>query len=69
MKFLVHLTGERGRSKSVIIDALDTKEAEKVAIKEFPSLEVGRITSDSGSISYFEGMKAIKKIGHMKKGL
>tara|TARA_R110002020_G_scaffold126759_1_gene284653 strand:+ start:5474 stop:5683 length:210 start_codon:yes stop_codon:yes gene_type:complete len=69
MKFLVHLVAERGKAKSVIVNAADIKDAEKVAEKEFPLFEVGRITSDSGSISYFEGMKEIKKIGQIRKGL
>ena len=68
MKFLVHLSAEKGRAKSVLVDALDIRQAEEIATKEFPSCKVGRITSDTGSIGYFEGMKEIKKLSKIKKG-
>lgn len=67
MKYLVHLVGPDSRQKTVLIEASDSEKVKEVAAKEFPSHEVGRMTSDQGSIEYFENMKEIGKIGNMNK--
>jgi len=69
MKFLIHLLTPESRHKSIVVNAKDSKEAKKVASSQFPDHQIDRITSDEGSVDYFEDMKRIKnQIGQMNKG-
>ena len=60
MKHLANLISPYGKSKSVIVEASNYEQAQKVIDKEYPNHEVNRITNRAEHIKHFESMKKMK---------
>ena len=55
-----NLISPYGKSKSVIVEASNYEQAQKVIDKEYPNHEVNRITNSVEHIRHFESMKKMK---------
>ena len=60
MKYLANLVSPYGKTKSVIVEASNYDEAQKVIDKGYPSYEANRITNSVEHIKHFDAMKKMK---------
>ena len=62
-EYVVSLITSSGNLKTIVVEAIDCKDAESVASAKYPSYEVTRITQQSLQIDYFNTVKAMRKNG------
>jgi len=61
IEYVVSLINEYGNQKTIILEAVDCKDAELVASKKYPTYEVTRITQQGLQVTYFNTVKSMKK--------
>tara|TARA_R110000824_G_scaffold6161_3_gene28301 strand:- start:2544 stop:2741 length:198 start_codon:yes stop_codon:yes gene_type:complete len=61
MEYVVSLVNEYGNQKTIILEAMDCKDAELVASKKYPTYEITRITQQALEVTYFNTVKSMKK--------
>ena len=62
-EYVVSLITISGNRKTIVVDAVDCKDAEAIVSAKYPSHEITRITQQSLEIDYFNTVKAMKKNG------
>jgi N-acetylmuramoyl-L-alanine amidase CwlA len=60
MKYLVYMTTKGGKSKTILLEASGTKDAEQKASERFPSAVIGRITASHNEVDFFNTLKGMK---------
>ena len=60
MKYLVNMTRKNGKSKTILLEAHSTKDAEEKALKQFPNFVIGRITASHSEVDFFNTIKGMK---------
>jgi hypothetical protein len=60
-KHIVSLIRECGTVKTVIVNAMDCKDAELIVSRKYTTCEVIRVTQDESEINYFNKVKAMRK--------
>ena len=60
-EYLVSLLTGNGRTKNIIVEAVDCKQANELASQRYPSYEVNRVTCDKKDLGYFSTVKKMRK--------
>ena len=54
------MTTKGGKSKTILLEASGTKDAEQKASERFPSAVIGRITASHNEVDFFNTLKGMK---------
>tara|TARA_R100000963_G_C4608653_1_gene79816 strand:+ start:90 stop:275 length:186 start_codon:yes stop_codon:yes gene_type:complete len=61
MNYIVHITSDYGKSKSVTVEATDCKNAEQIIAEQYPSYSIGRISTSKAEFEYIKTLKKWKR--------